>query len=54
MKKNNDSEWNWFLINNVIYEMFFYDIKLNEDDVDETLENIYKLNPEFKKNINLD
>ena len=29
--------------------MIFCDIKLNEEGVDETLENIYKLNPKFKE-----
>ena len=44
------SEWNWFLINNVIYQMFFCEIKLNEEGVDEALKNIYKISQ--KKNIN--
>ena len=29
--------------------MIFCDIKLSEDGLDEALENIYKLNPEFKR-----
>lgn len=43
------SEWNWFLINNVIYQMFFCDIKLNEEGVEEALKNIYKINQDFEK-----
>ena len=43
------NNWNWFVINNVIYQMIFCDIKLSEDGIDEALENIYKLNPEFKR-----
>ena len=52
-KKYDPSEWNWFLINNVIHQMFFnnnYDIQLNENGVSETLEKIYKLKPDFKTN----
>ena len=45
----NGSEWNWFLINNVIYQMIFCDIKLNEEGVDETVENIFKFRPDFEK-----
>ena len=41
--------WNWFLINNVIYQMIFCDIKLNEEGVDETVENIFKFRPDFEK-----
>ena len=44
-----DTNWNYFLINNVIYQMIFCDVKLNEDGVDETLENIYKFNSRFEK-----
>ena len=43
------SNWNWFLINNVIYQMIFCDIKLNEEGVDETVENIFKFRPDFEK-----
>ena len=52
-KKYTPNEWNWFLINNVIHQMFFNnnnDIQLNENGVSETLEKIYKLNPDFKTN----
>ena len=52
-KKYTPEEWNWFLINNVIHQMFFNnnnDIQLNENGVSETLEKIYKLNPDFKTN----
>lgn len=52
-KKYDPSEWNWFLINNVIHQMFFNnnnDIQLNKNGVSETLEKIYKLNPDFKTN----
>ena len=52
-KKYTPMEWNWFLINNVIHQMFFNnnnDIQLNENGVSETLEKIYKLNPDFKTN----
>jgi hypothetical protein len=45
----NANEWNWFLINNVIYQMIFCDIKLNEEGVDETVENIFKFRPDFEK-----
>ena len=48
-KSYTNGHWNWFLINNVIYQMIFCDIKLNEDGVDETLDNIYELNQDFKK-----
>ena len=48
-KSYTNQNWNWFLINNVIYQMIFCDIKLNEDGVDETLDNIYELNQDFKK-----
>ena len=41
--------WNAFVINNVIYQMIFCGIKLSEDGIDEALENIYKLYPEFKR-----
>ena len=44
-----DGHWNWFLINNVIYQMIFCDIKLNEEGVDETVENIFKFRPDFEK-----
>ena len=53
-KKYNDSEWNWFLINNVIHQMFYNndndDIQLNENFVSKTLEKIYILKPDFKTN----
>ena len=52
-KKYTPIEWNWFLINNVIHQMFFNnnnDIQLNKNGVSETLEKIYKLNPDFKTN----
>ena len=50
-KKYTQEEWNWFLINNVIHQMFFNnDIQLNENGVSQTLEKIYELNPDFKTN----
>ena len=52
-KKYTPNEWNWFLINNVIHQMFFNNnngIQLNKNGVSETLEKIYKLNPDFKTN----
>ena len=52
-KKYNETEWNWFLINNVIHQMFFNnndEILLNKNGVSQTLEKIYKLNPDFKTN----
>ena len=52
-KKYTPNEWNWFLINNVIHQMFFNnnnEIQLNENGVSETLEKIYKLKPDFKTN----
>ena len=50
-KKYTPQNWNWFLINNVIHQMFFNnnnEIQLNENGVSETLEKIYKLKPDFK------
>ena len=52
-KKYTPMEWNWFLIMNVIHQMFFNNnngIQLNKNGVSETLEKIYKLNPDFKTN----
>ena len=46
-EKYDDSEWNWFLINNVIYQMIFCDIELSENGVEEALKNIYKWKPYF-------
>ena len=44
-----DSNWNWFLITNVIYQMLYSDeVELNEEGVEQTLEKIYKLMPTFK------
>ena len=48
-EKYDESNWNWFLINNVIYQMIFCDIKLNEDGVEEAIKNIYKFNSYFEK-----
>ena len=42
------AEWNWFLINNVIYQMIFCDIELSENGVEEALKNIYKWKPDFE------
>ena len=45
--------WNYFMINNVIHQMFFNnndEIKLNKNGVSQTLEKIYKLKPDFKTN----
>ena len=48
-EKYDKSNWNWFLINNVIYQMIFCDIKLSEDGVEEAIKNIYKFNSDFEK-----
>ena len=56
-KKYDDSNWNWFLINNVIHQMFYSnkdDIELNEEGVFQTLEKIYILQPDFKNNFELE
>ena len=48
-KKYTRSEWNWFLINNVIFQMVFSNnIALDVNGVKQTLEKIYKLRPEFE------
>ena len=52
-KKYNESEWNWFMVNNVIHQMFYNnndEFQLNKNVVSQTLEKIYKLNPDFKTN----
>ena len=49
-KEYTQENWNWFLINNVIYQMIFdEDAELNENEVEKTLETIYSLKPDFKK-----
>ena len=49
-KKYDANEWNWFIINNVIFQMMFSnDIELDVNGVKQTLEKIYKLRPEFKE-----
>lgn len=49
-KEYDHSNWNAFLINNVIYQMIFdEDAELNENEVEKTLERIYSLKPDFKK-----
>ena len=48
-EKYDAPEWNWFLINNVIYQMIFCDIELSEKGVEEALKNIYKWKPDFER-----
>ena len=46
--------WNSFFITNVIFQMLFSnDIELNLEGIEETLEKIYKLKPEFKNDYEL-
>ena len=53
-KKYTCENWNSFLINNVIFQMLFSnDIELNLNGIEETLEKIYKLKPEFKNDFEL-
>ena len=48
--KYTNGEWNWFLINNVIFQMMFSNnIELNENGVEQTLNKIYELRSEFEK-----
>ena len=48
-KEYTSENWNWFLINNVIFQMMFSnDIDLDVNGVKQTLEKIYKLRPEFE------
>ena len=54
-KKYDANEWNWFIINNVIFQMMFSnDIELDTNGVKQTLEKIYKLRPEFKEDYKFD
>ena len=54
-KKYVKNEWNWFMINNVIFQMMFSnDIELDVNGVEQTLEKIYKLRPEFKEDYKFD
>ncbi len=54
-KKYVKNEWNWFIINNVIFQMMFSnDIELDVNGVKQTLEKIYKLRPEFKEDYKFD
>jgi len=54
-KKYDANEWNWFIINNVIFQMMFSnDIELDSNGVKQTLEKIYKLRPEFKEDYKFD
>ena len=54
-KKYDANEWNWFIINNVIFQMMFSnDIELDVNGVKQTLEKIYKLRPEFKEDYKFD
>ena len=56
-KKYDQTNWNWFLISNVIHQMFYSnndDIELNEKGVSQTLEKIYILQPDFKNNFELE
>ena len=53
-KKYTCENWNSFLINNVIFQMLFSnDIELNLNGIEETLEKIYKLKPEFKNDFEI-
>ena len=52
-KEYTKNNWNWFVISNVIHQMFFNnndEIELNKNGVSQTLEKIYKLKPDFKTN----
>ena len=47
--------WNWFLINNVLFQMMFSNnIELNENGVEQTLNKIYELRSEFKEDFEFD
>ena len=54
-KKYEANEWNWFIINNMIFQMMFSnDVDLDVNGVEQTLEKIYKLRPEFKEDYKFD
>ena len=49
-EKYDQTNWNAFLMNNVIYQMLYSDdISLNKNGVDQTLQKIFKLKPFFYK-----